>query len=504
MGHLDPDLISPDNSPRLTGGSGRHAIDAGLATAFPCGLIVFAAVVALQVVLALIHSPWRDETEALLVARLPPGRLFAMLHYEGHPSLWYLLLAAASKVSASPIVLQVAQALIAVGFQAILWRKAPFSWPMKLLISLGYFLVFEYGVIARNYGLGVLLFFGFVALRRTRWSWLLLALMCNTAVHLEMLAGVGALLLVFVERRWSWSGAALLLVSGLIAVASVTPAADAFPRPAAGWALGAHLARAILTMSSDIAPVQVGSYPAVWLWRPPTPVAWVLGALTPIAGVFVLRRDWRLAGAYLLFCLGLIVIGVAIYPIQVRHAGLIVVLLIGLLWIQKDLTGAEPGMVARVWLVSLAAGGLWIAGCSIVQPFSYARPLADWVRERKLADAPWAALPGFLGTDLTGELGRPTFNVQKQCWNTYQRWNYDYDDRPNGVALGQRLEDFAQSAGPAYLITDAPLDAGPEVRTQLLARFSGAMFAGTDPNPDLRVYRIDPARLTPRTLPTCP
>jgi hypothetical protein len=494
---LDRDILRAPRAHRL-------GADSGEATGIRWELTAFAALALLQVVLALTHSPWRDETEALLVGRLPLGQLFAMLRYEGHPSLWYLLLAAASKLSASPVVLQVVEALVAVGFQAILWRCAPFSWPTKLLISLGYFMLFEYGVIARNYGLGVLLFFAFVALRRTRWAWLLLALMCNTAVHTAMLAGVGALLLVFVERRWSWSGAALLVLSGLLAAASVTPAADAFPRPAAGWALGAHLSRAILTMSSDIAPVQIGSYPAVWLWRPPTPVAGVLGVLTPILGAFVLRRDWRLAGAYLLFCVGLVVIGVAIYPIQVRHAGLIVVLLIGLLWIRKDVTGADPGLVARLWLLSLAAGGVWMAGCSLVQPFSYARPLANWVRERKLADAPFAALPGFLGTDFTGQFDRATFNVQKQCWNTYQRWNYDYDERPTGAALGRRLEEFAEAVGAAYLITDAPLDAGPDVKTQLVATFSHAMFAGTDPNPQLRVYRIDPAKPAPRTLPICP
>jgi hypothetical protein len=257
-------------------------------------------------------------------------------------------------------------------------------------------------------------------------------------------------------------------------------------------------------MSADIVPVPVGRFPAVWLWSPPPPIDFALGILTPVLGVLALRRDWRLAATFLAFCLGLLFVSVAIYPIHVRHAGLIVVLLIGLLWIEKDRSGADPNIVARLWLAALAAGGIWIAGCSFFQPFSYARPLADWVRERKLADTPWAAFPGFLGSDLTGQFGRPTFNVQKGCWNTYQRWNYDYDDRPRGAALGQRLEDFAQAVGPAYLITDAPLDAGPNARTQLAATFSGAMFSGTDPNPQLRVYRIDPARLILRTLPRCP
>jgi hypothetical protein len=467
------------------------------------GLIAFAGVATLQVVMALIHSPWRDETEALLIGRQPLDQLFGMLHYEGHPALWYLLLAVASKVSASPIVLQVVQAAIAVGFQAILWRYAPFSWPMKLLISLGYFMVFEYGVIARNYGLGVLLFFAFVAFRRTRWSWLLLALTCNTAVHLAMLAWVGALLLLFVERRWSWRGMALLMVSSLIALATITPAADVFPPPVAGRALSAHLVRAIVMMSSDIWPVPVGFFPTTWLWGPPAPIDFAVGLLAPILGVLALRRDWRLAGAFLIFCLGLLFIGSVVYPIQPRHAGLIVILLIALLWIEKDLSGADPDLFARLWLTALAACGIWIAGCSFFQPFSYARPLSDWIRERKLADAPWAAFPGVLGTDFTGQFGRPTFNIQKACWNTYQRWNYNYKDKPRGAPLGQRLEAMAEAVGPTYLITDAPLDAGSTVRTQPVATFSGAMFSGREEYPQLRVYRIDPARLTPRTLPTC-
>ncbi len=467
------------------------------------GFLAFAAVAVFQVILILVHSPWRDETQAVMIAQLPLDRLFGALHYEGHPALWFLLLAAVWRIGGSPFTLQIVQVVVAVGFQAIFWRCAPFSWRMKLLISLGYFMLFEYGVVARNYGLGVLLFFAFVALRRTRWSWVLLALMCNTAVHLAVLAGVGALLLIFVERRWSWSGAALLALSGLVALATVIPAPDVQPRPAAGVAFLAHLENAVQTMSSDIAPVAVGVYPAFWLWSPPAPVAAALGAVTLMLGLIIFRRDWRLAAAYLVFCLGLIIIGVAVYPIHLRHVGLIVVLSIGLLWIDKDRSGRDPCGIATLWLASLAVGGLWMVGCSFFQPFSYARPLEDWVRSRGLANAPWAAFPGTLGGDFSGVFERPTFNVQKDCWNTYQRWNYNYDIRPSGPALGDRLEAFSEAVGPAFLLTDTPLDAGPNLRNRQLARFSGAMFSNSDKYKQLFIYRIDPARFAPRTLPAC-
>jgi hypothetical protein len=495
LGFLDADPASPDVSGRRAAVIGRQGPS--------LGFLAFAAVAAFQVALILVHSPWRDETQAVMIARLPLDRLFGALHYEGHPALWYLLLAAVWNMGGGLFTLQIVQAAVAVGFQAVFWRCAPFSWRMKLLISLGYFMLFEYGVVARNYGLGVLLFFAFVALRRTRWSWVLLALMCNTAVHLAVLAGVGALLLIFVERRWSWIGAALLAVSGAIALVTMFPAPDTFPRPVVGFALTAHLSNAVQTMAADIAPVPVGLYPAIWLWSPPAPIAAALGAVTMMLGLMVFRRDWRLAAAYLIFCIGLVVIGVAIYPIHLRHVGLIVILLVGLLWIDKDRSGADPGMLARVWFSALAAGGLWMAACSFFQPFSYARPLADWIEARGLAKAPWAALPGVLGTDVSGEFNRPTFNVQKDCWNTYQKWNYDFDWSPTGEPLGRRLETIAEALGPTYLLTDSPLDAGRDLRARRLATFSGAIFSQVDPRPRLFVYRIDPARSVPRRLPAC-
>src|SRR5580692_9037029 len=64
----------------------------------------------LQCWLIVHHSPWRDEEQALLVARQPLGVLFSQLHYEGHPALYYLLLKAATVV-------------------------APGVWPLKLIAS---------------------------------------------------------------------------------------------------------------------------------------------------------------------------------------------------------------------------------------------------------------------------------------------------------------------------------------------------------------------------------
>lgn len=462
------------------------------------GLIAFAAVASAQVVLCIIHAPWRDEIQALLIARLPLGRLFDLLHYEGHPALWYLILAAASQFIASPAVLPAVQVLVALGIQSIVWRRSPFAWPTKLLISLGYFILFEYGVIARNYGLGVLLFLAFIALRRSWVAWPLLALMCHAAVHTAVLAGVGALILLLVEKRWSWSGAILLAISGLLALATVVPAHDSFPGPAAGRAFSAHLLFAVRGLATATAPVRIGAYPVEWPWFGPPAWYIVAGLLTPIVGAAALIRSPRLCGLYLLFCASMLAIGILIYPIQARHAGLISILLIGLLWIEQDASGVPPNISARILLTWLAVSGIWMAACSIVQPFSQSRALANWVREQKLANARWAAFPGIIGTEFSGQFERPSFSVERGCWTTYQRWNYNYDLRPQGSALRRRLEDFANSVGPSYLMTEEPLPMGPELNAKQLTTFREAMSSQA-----LFIYRLEPSRLALRPLATC-
>ncbi|HXV17196.1 MAG TPA: hypothetical protein VD758_10480, partial [Gemmatimonadaceae bacterium] len=62
----------------------------------------------LLIVLALEHEMWRDEVRALSVAtKWSWTTMFAELHHEGHPSLWYILLRAGFALTHSTLVLPV-------------------------------------------------------------------------------------------------------------------------------------------------------------------------------------------------------------------------------------------------------------------------------------------------------------------------------------------------------------------------------------------------------------
>src|SRR5262249_55428987 len=90
------------------------------------------------------------------------------IRYEGHPILWYALLAPLGALRAAPSTMQIFEWFVAVGAMAIIVWRAPFSRGPKVMLALGYFPLFEYGVISRSYGLGFLLSVAICALAARR------------------------------------------------------------------------------------------------------------------------------------------------------------------------------------------------------------------------------------------------------------------------------------------------------------------------------------------------
>jgi len=120
--------------------------------------------------LASHHEMWRDEVRALDIVRASHSlaELFANLRNEGHPALWYLVLYAFGSLTSSSLVLPLCSAAIAVAAVALFVARAPFRPLEKTLFAFGYFPLYEYSVVSRNYGIGMLLLFCFCALQTNR------------------------------------------------------------------------------------------------------------------------------------------------------------------------------------------------------------------------------------------------------------------------------------------------------------------------------------------------
>lgn len=105
-----------------------------------------------------LHGMWLDELQHWCLAR-DGGSLAELFHNtrnEGHPPLWHLLLFGITRFTADPAWMQVLHTAIGVCTAAVVLWRAPFVWWWRVLIVFGYFFLFEYTVVARNYGLALL------------------------------------------------------------------------------------------------------------------------------------------------------------------------------------------------------------------------------------------------------------------------------------------------------------------------------------------------------------
>ena len=112
---------------------------------------------------------------------------------EGHPALWYVMLYYGYQLLHKPQILKILSVAVAILAMYIFVSQSPFSWPLKALLVFGYFPVYEYSVISRNYGLSMLLLFGFCYLYPKRFEKIvpiaiILVLLAHTNAYATVIA----------------------------------------------------------------------------------------------------------------------------------------------------------------------------------------------------------------------------------------------------------------------------------------------------------------------------
>ena len=153
--------------------------------------LVFAAWCTATIAGAVAHEPWWDEAQAWLIARdVPLPELFThQLRYEGHPPLWYLILAIPAKLGLPYGSLKVIGVLCAAASAFLLlfgFPRIPLF--VRVLAPFGLFVAYQYTIVARNYVLILPLLLLIVRMYDRRHERpgafaLLLILLSNASVH---------------------------------------------------------------------------------------------------------------------------------------------------------------------------------------------------------------------------------------------------------------------------------------------------------------------------------
>jgi hypothetical protein len=182
------------------------------------------------------HEYWRDEVRpwSLVHQAQSPLDLPGLIRDDGHPLLWYLMLYIGKSIVDTPLILPIISICVAFTAVAIFLVLSPFPFWMRMLFIFGGLPFYEYSVMARNYGISMLLLFLVALLYQYRRYPLLLAvalaLLANTNVHSLLFAGCITSIWIWNIRPWRrYSIPSFILSLVIIAIGAAISVAVTFP-----------------------------------------------------------------------------------------------------------------------------------------------------------------------------------------------------------------------------------------------------------------------------------
>jgi hypothetical protein len=479
-----------------------------------CGLFLLDAV--LLCLAALRHTFWRDEAQAWLIARDSPS-LAALIHnlrYETHPPLWHLLLYAITRLSWNPEWMKLPNLLFAIVAAGLVLFCQRLSLMTRTGIAFSYYFLFEYGVIDRNYMLGVVLLVAATLLAtgggRTR-SWavpILLSLAIMSSLPALVLAvGIWG---VYLGQEAVAQGndnqpslrrllrTDLLLGSSLVAICAlgsalfIRPPADTgafigatpYPSGAIGTLAnsGKFLVKAYMPIPRLVHQFWESSYYDILPHH--------LGVLVDLLGwslLLGLGMYFRQLSSRLFFLIGsgmLLLQCVLSDHAYMRHVGwLFICLMLALLMEHADrnMGETERPRLQRWMLSAILAcqvyGGLLAVAASLRYPFSSSLQVAGFLRSRNLDSAPLVFEPDYVGSSVLAYLERPAaYDLEQHRLASFVVFNRE--ERLNmHIPSRAELDEISGGRGVPVLIMGKPLTLEQEdgLKVHLLASFDNAI-----------------------------
>jgi hypothetical protein len=458
------------------------------------------------------HEMWRDELQAWLIpaGSASLGELIHNLRYEGHPALWHVLLWMVSRFTSRPEAMQILHLVISAAAVFVFARFAPFSRPVRALFAFGYFPLYEYTVISRNYSLGMLFLFAACALfpaRRRSYLPLagMLALMAFSNPYAWLLALAFAGMLVL-EPLWDRDlrarirpgdaalGLLLFAAAAALAASQMIPPADG--NFAVKWFFeirAARVFRVLTTVARAWLPMPNPTEPVAWntnlLWHLRSGVTATIAVGLIGTAVAALRRSRPALVLYLAGTAVLLGFTYVKYIGYTRHYGAHFLLLVACLWIarqEKDARRRDLPLILLLMVHVLA--GAWVYGQDFLRPFSAAKATAAFLRAPEFSDAPLVGYLDSFTTPVAGYLGRPLYYPQSQTSGTYVLWN---DQRKLGLSFGPlcrilRRQLRQHPEGIVLVFTEPPPLCGARLKPEELASFKDSLL----PEERYGVYRL--------------
>lgn len=484
-------------------------------------LALTAAFASVALFTALRHEMWRDELQAWLIAS--ESRTFAELvwnmRYDGHPPLWYVLLYAASRITQNPLAMKLLHVSVATASVLVVARRAPFTRLQKTLFAFGYFPLYEYAAISRNYALGILCLFAFCAAYRAGAAAknyvalaAALALLANTSAYGLMIALAFALMLAYelwrarggeraaLRSKWrELTAAAVILASGVgVSAAQMLPPRDG--GNIIGWRFYgslADVANVLRVAWRGFAPLPIPEY-HFWnsnVMAPPVGAALACVVLAAAALMLARRRPALVAfaagaGAMLLFTL-------AKFHGYNRHHGHFYVLFVACAWVAAVVPRAEAPRHKRWARVSLfleshkaralvALFAVHVAAAAVAcavdwrYPFSHNQRVAEYLRAEGFDDLYIVGDEDAMVSPVAAYLGRKIYYPRGDREGTFIVWDADWRYWPQADALDAARRKAVERGEDVLVISNYRLGPRTPAGVVPVTEFTGSIVGDED------------------------
>lgn len=446
------------------------------------------------------HELWRDELQAWLLARDSRSfpELFKNLKYEGHPGLWHSMLFPLTRLDLGPVAMQYLHVLIATCTIFVLVKWSPFNTTQKVLLVFSYFLFYEYSLIARNYGLGVLLIFIFCALFPKRRQFPLsiaisLFLLSHTSVHGLIIALCLFSTLCFEEffskKTFSYKlkfSASYLSAIAIILAGFITAVIQLIPPPDSGFQTGWHFYFSAKRFITTCAAIVAAYFPIPEInlnfWNSRFVLSNNFFIFTSFIAVciylyvisrFLIKRPSAFF-LYLSTTSALILFFYVKYSGGLRHHGFLFIALISSLWVYQHCESRQffqiPKRFKEVkfktlnYLITIlfaihACAAIIAVTLEIKYPFSSAQQTADFLKREGLTDATIIGDASPAVSAVAGHYKNKIFYyADADRYGTFIRW----DNKRLKLVTAQSLYDlslrFATSGNDVVLVLNRELE----------------------------------------------
>ena len=433
------------NNPGKGHGQARHPL------ANPVLWAVYILYILVQGYAMAHHELWGDEIHSWNIAKGSAGffELISNTRYEGHPPVWYIVLWSISKFTHNLAYVQLVQSIIADGVVFILLFFSPFPLITRILIPFGYYFMFEYAVLSRNYAIGLLLAFSICSILRKDFKHKILVyyglLFLLSNVHL-LAAILGCSLHVYflllnMERKKKTSFLVLHILLGVLlflpCLYFVTPPPDSLTNAGFWFKRWGIQQFAMIVQAPLRAFIPIPAWWNYHFWN----TQFLLEAhsryhLLKFIDPFV---SLALAGlmAYLLkankkclifFATNLLLTGIIgiVFPLSTaRYAGFLFISFIAAYWLfcYETPTGRRNGWIIHILLIVQIIGGIFAVVEDIRFPFSLAYKANEVYQEvdpheRTVTDY-WSI------NAISAFIDKPFYCIDIQKTKSFLFWDHD-------------------------------------------------------------------------------